>query len=156
MKPSPCSPQTGPEMSIKNKEKNPKLKQMLKPTLPYRLTRKWFRIAYLMPGRSLALVAMLTDSGHNFSTSSSGPHTDLLCPMKDFLAGKKKEKIISACCGTDIRFVSLKYKLVLFEKSASRTVSPFRPCLRQCSRTTKNCCRGGYSESSVRPRLKED
>ena len=44
-----------------------------------------------MPGRSLALVAMLTDSGHNFSTSSRGPHMDLFCPMKDFLAAKKKE-----------------------------------------------------------------
>lgn len=60
----------------------------------YRLTRKWFSIAYLMPGRSLALVAMLTDSGHSFSTISSGPHMDLFCPMKDFLAGQQKARII--------------------------------------------------------------
>lgn len=46
-------------------------------------------IAYLMPGRSLALVAMSADSGHNFSTSSSGPQMDLFCPMKDFFAGKR-------------------------------------------------------------------
>lgn len=39
-----------------------------------------------MPGRSLALVAMLADSGHSFSTSSSGPQMDLLCPIKVFLA----------------------------------------------------------------------
>lgn len=39
-----------------------------------------------MPGRSLALVEMLADSGHSFSTSSSGPQMDLFCPIKDFLA----------------------------------------------------------------------
>ncbi|TNN38007.1 hypothetical protein EYF80_051835 [Liparis tanakae] len=40
--------------------------------------RPWRRAAaYLMPGRSLALVAMLPDSGHSRSTSSSGPQMDL-------------------------------------------------------------------------------
>lgn len=45
---------------------------------------------------------------------------------------------------------------LLLKKTASWNVSPFSPCFRQCSRTTKNCCRGGYSESSVLPRLMED
>ena len=35
-------------------------------------------------------------------------------------------------------------------------VLPFNPCFRQLSRTTKNCCSGGYSESKVLPRLRED
>ena len=35
-------------------------------------------------------------------------------------------------------------------------VLPFSPCFRQLSRTTKNCCSGGYSESKVLPRLRED
>lgn len=43
---------------------------------------------YLIPGRSLALVAMLADSGHSLSTSSSGPQMDLFWPIKDFLAKK--------------------------------------------------------------------
>lgn len=38
---------------------------------------------------------------------------------------------------------------------AEHTV-PLRPCFRQCSMTTKNCCRGGQSESRVRPKLKAD
>lgn len=43
------------------------------------------------------------------------------------------------------------------EKQAARQIStPFRPCFRQCSMTTKNCCKGGQSESRVRPKLKAD
>lgn len=59
-----------------------------------------------MPGRSLALVAMLTDSGHNFSMSSTGPHMDLFWPMKDFLAVKKEEKYESHFCTL---FITHKY-----------------------------------------------
>lgn len=34
--------------------------------------------------------------------------------------------------------------------------SPFSPCLRQCSITTKNCCKGAWSASRLRPRLRAD
>lgn len=34
--------------------------------------------------------------------------------------------------------------------------SPFSPCLRQCSITTKNCCKGACSASRLRPRLRAD
>lgn len=34
--------------------------------------------------------------------------------------------------------------------------SPLSPCLRQCSSTTKNCCRGAWSASRLRPRLRAD
>lgn len=40
--------------------------------------------------------------------------------------------------------------------STTLTSLPLSPCLRQCSMTTKNCWRGGQSESRVRPKLRAD
>lgn len=46
---------------------------------------------YLSPGRSLTEAEISAASGHSFSTSSRGPHRDLLKPRKDFLTESKKE-----------------------------------------------------------------
>ena len=40
--------------------------------------------SYLRPGRSRTEAEISAASGHSFSTSSSGPHRDLLKPRKDF------------------------------------------------------------------------
>lgn len=77
MQPSPSSPQTGPRKKQTNK--NDSISAIKHSCDLYSfIIEICFLMAYLMPGMSLALVAMLTDSGHNFSTSSSGPHIDLL------------------------------------------------------------------------------
>lgn len=41
-------------------------------------------MAYLSPGRSRTEAEISPASGHSFSTSSRGPHRDLLKPRKDF------------------------------------------------------------------------
>lgn len=58
-----------------------------------------------------------------------------------------------------IQIKTKRYKSVWFEhhsKTYKNWISPLSPCLRQCSRTIKNCWRGGCSESRVLPRLRED
>lgn len=79
-----------------------------------------------MPGRSLALVAMSTDSGHNFSTSSRGPQMDLFCPMKDFLAEKKSKKSCLLAVILTLDLDHSKCKLVLLQKSQPRLCVTFQ------------------------------
>lgn len=95
MKPGSCSPQTSPKKRITKKENIPKIQ--LDSNVVDSLESR--HQTYLMPGRSLALVAMSADSGHNFSISSSGPQMDLFCPMKDFLAEKSNnDNVYLLCC----------------------------------------------------------
>lgn len=48
--------------------------------------------AYLSPGRSRTEAEISAASGHSFSTSSRGPHRDLLKPRKDFFTAERREK----------------------------------------------------------------
>lgn len=48
--------------------------------------------AYFSPGRSRTEAEISAASGHSFSTSSRGPHRDLLKPRKDFLTEHKEEE----------------------------------------------------------------
>lgn len=45
---------------------------------------------YLSPGRSRTEAEISAASGHSFSTSSRGPHRDLLKPKKDFFTGERR------------------------------------------------------------------
>lgn len=49
-------------------------------------------ISYLSPGRSRTDAEISAASGHSFSTSSRGPHRDLLKPRKDFFTGKRRKQ----------------------------------------------------------------
>lgn len=47
------------------------------------------RIPYLSPGKSRTEAEISAASGHSFSTSSRGPHRDLLKPRKDFFTAER-------------------------------------------------------------------
>lgn len=49
-------------------------------------------VPYFSPGRSRTEAEISAASGHSFSTSSRGPHRDLLKPRKDFLTEHEEEK----------------------------------------------------------------
>lgn len=51
---------------------------------------------YFSPGRSRTEAEISAASGHSFSTSSRGPHRDLLKPRKDFFTEHKKEEEAAA------------------------------------------------------------
>lgn len=47
---------------------------------------------YLSPGRSRTEAEISAASGHSFSTSSRGPHRDLLKPRNDFFTEQSRER----------------------------------------------------------------